>query len=291
MTNSIGITLVAAGLIGLGACGGGMSTTQGGGEPVPSLQDVSAEQWARLAQRRVFFGHQSVGGNIMAGVTEVLARNPQIRLNVVESRDLASASQPGLVHAPVGRNDYPLEKFDDFVAISSAGFGADGGVAMVKLCYTDVHKDTDARALFEDYQKRIAALKARNPSLTIVHFTMPLTGIENWKGRVRAALTGNATQRDRNFVRQQYNELVRQAYAGKEPLFDIARLESTLPDGMRVSFRSRGEDVPLLAPSYTDDGGHLNAEARRRVGEQFLIMLARLQPAPAAAPAATRSAS
>lgn len=248
---------------------------------MPALADVTEAQWSSLAQRQIFFGHQSVGGNIVDGITDVLKAHPTIRLNIVESRDLAATGKPAFHHALVGRNDYPIEKFDDFVSVASNGFGRDGGIAMVKLCYTDVHKDTDAQALFADYQKRVAALRAKNPSLTIVHFTMPLTGIENWKGRLMATLKGNVTQRERNVVRNRYNDLMRAAYEGKEPLFDLARMESTLPDGRRVFFQAGRESVPMIAPEYTDDGGHLNAGARRAVAEQLLIMLANLGPSSA----------
>ena len=271
-------SLAATALLALGACGGSMKSTDQAAAPLPTLNDVTDAQWAALAQRQIFFGHQSVGGNIMRGVAEVLAANPRIRLNVVESRALGDTAPPAFRHALVGRNDFPIEKFDDFATLASSGFGPDGGVAMLKLCYIDIHTHTDAEDLFAQYQRRVERLRAANPSLTIVHFTSPLTTIENWKGQLRARLTGNNTQRDRNVVRHRYNELMRRAYEGREPLFDIARLEARLPDGRSVFYRAGDQDVPLLAPQYTDDGGHLNAAARRMVAEQLLVMLARLDP-------------
>jgi hypothetical protein len=270
------VTMLA--VAGMSACGGGMTTSNEPSAPLPSLRDVSDAQWASLAKRQIFFGHQSVGGNIMAGVADLMAEHPQIKLNVVESRDLRGATTPGFRHALVGRNHFPLEKFDDFLNIASNGFSPAGGVAMVKLCFTDVDGNTDARGLFAEYQRRIADLRTRNPAVTVVHFTMPLTGIENWKGRVMGTLRGRATQRELNVIRQRYNDLVRQTYGGKEPLVDVARLESRLPDGRRQLFRSGDESVEMLVPQYTDDGSHLNAAARRIVAEQFLITLARLEP-------------
>lgn len=268
-------SLATAGLLALGACGGSMRTTEQSTARLASIDEITDAQWGALASRRIFFGHQSVGGNIMQGVTEVLAANPSIPLKVVESRDLSDSLMPAFHHALVGRNDFPLEKFADFVTVAN-GFGDDNGIAMLKLCYIDIHTHTNPQELFDSYRRSVDALKARNPSLTIVHFTAPLTSIENWKGRIRAALTRANTQRERNLVRHRYNELLRHAYEGKEPLFDIARLESTLPDGRGVYFLMGGQEVPLLAPQHTDDGGHLNANARRIVAEQLLIMLARL---------------
>jgi len=237
-----------------------------------TLADVSEAQWSALARRAVFFGHQSVGANIMAGVADILAQQPRLPLEVTESKQLVGSA--GFRHAAIGRNDHPLEKMDEFVALAD-GLGPDG-IALMKLCYVDAHTHTDPATLFAEYQRRVAELRTRNPGLTIVHVTMPLTGIENWKGRVRATLTGHAMQRDRNVVRHRYSELMRAAYAGREPLFDLARLESTLPNGERTAYRAGGDTVPLLAARYSDDGGHLNAESRRMVAERLLVLLARL---------------
>jgi hypothetical protein len=147
-----------------------------------------------------------------------------------------------------------------------------------------VGPDTDAGALFGEYRKRMAELRALHPGLTIVHFTMPLKEPENWKGYVRKKLRGEPLEVESNAVRNRYNALLRQAYEGTEPIFDVARLESTLPDGRRTFSRRGADTVYVLAPLHTDDGGHLNAAARRMVAEQLLILLARLEaPAPAAA--------
>ena len=242
--------------------------------PLPSLADVGPAEWAALAQRHIFFGHQSVGGNVMAGVAQLLGEHPGIRVDVIESREI-DPKRPAFYHALVGRNEHPIEKLDDFVALASAGFGSEGGFAMVKLCYVDAHRHTDPGALFGEYQRRIATLQARNPALRIVHVTMPLTIVENWKGRLMATVRGFVTQRERNIVRHRYNELLRAAYVGKEPVFDLARLETMRPDGTPASFGSDGRRIPMLATELTDDGGHLNAQARRLVAEQLLISLAR----------------
>jgi hypothetical protein len=269
------------GVAGLSACGGvehGPPTA----DPLPSVGDVSEAEWAALADRKVFFGHQSVGENIMAGIADVLASNPQIRLTVLETKDLDSARAPAFVHAPVGRNYFPFEKIDEFASLSGAGFGAEGGVAMVKLCFVDIESGIGADSLFAEYQRRMAGLRAEHPGLTIVHFTMPLTVIEGTKGYLIRKLRRQPTSREHNLVRNRYNDLLRAEYEGREPVFDIARLESTLPSGERVYFRDGADTVYVLAEQYTDDGAHLNAASRRMVAEQLLIMLARLpQPAPA----------
>ena len=62
--------------------------------------------------------------------------------------------------------------------------------------------------------------------------------------------------------RYELNRLIVQEYGGKEPLFDIALIESTLPNGRRTTFSKDGKDYYYLHDEYTDDGGHLNEQAR-----------------------------
>lgn len=240
-----------------------------------ALSDVPASAWSQLAARRIFFGHQSVGYNIMAGVDSVLSSHPEIALNVVESAPTASA---GFYHAKVGRNTAPQSKQDEFAGIVERTPWPDGGVAMVKLCYVDVHAGTDPKSLFAAYRQKMEDLSARRPQVTLVHFTLPLTAarrsFSHWKNR----LLGRATHEDVNAIRNRYNELLLEAYSNREPVFDLAQLESTRPDGSR-SFLERGsERVYTLTREYTDDGGHLNTAAQRFVAERFLVFLAGLAP-------------
>ena len=51
-----------------------------------NIKDVPAEKWKKLAKKKIYFGHQSVGFNIMDGVQDVLKENPQIELKIVETR-------------------------------------------------------------------------------------------------------------------------------------------------------------------------------------------------------------
>jgi hypothetical protein len=240
-----------------------------------TYSDVTATEWEALAARQVFFGHQSVGNNILDGVRDVLADHPEIRLDLIEARDLSEAGA-GIYHARVGRNQSPLEKIADFAQSLQGGSTPAGRVGFLKFCYVDVEPETDADALFRSYRDSMARLRAAHPELTIVHFTMPLTRSENWKGVIAGRLRGRVLERDRNVVRHRYNSLLREAYAGREPVFDIAHMESTRPDGSREYFVREGGPVPSLVPEYTYDGGHLNEVGRRRVAEHLLFFLAKL---------------
>jgi len=70
---------------------------------------------------------------------------------------------------------------------------------------------------------------------------------------------------------------MRQEYQENGNLFDIAEIESTLPDGSKVTYDYMGNTYYALAPQYTNDGGHLNEAGRRIVvAQQLLLFLARL---------------
>lgn len=236
---------------------------------MPEFSTVTAAQWEALARRRIYFGHQSVGRNIVAGIERVLADNPQLGLRIVEGVPVDTA--PGLYHQNVGRNEDIASKRRDFVAATDA---ASVDAAMLKFCYVDINGETDPDSLFADYRAWIAGVQAKHPDMRIVHATLPLTDLEGRREWLMGKLRRYATKRDLNYIRHRYNTLLRAEYAGKAAIFDIAALESTRDDGTRTTFRHRGEDVPFMNPALTDDGGHLNVAGQRKVAERFLALLA-----------------
>jgi hypothetical protein len=82
---------------------------------------------------------------------------------------------------------------------------------------------------------------------------------------------------DGNILRNEYNQKLRKEYNKSGALFDLAKVESTYPDGRRSTFEKNGKSYYCLVPDYTDDGGHLNEIGRKMVAEQFLILLAELK--------------
>ncbi len=245
-------------------------------DPV-SLDDISDAQWDALASRRIFFGHQSVGRDIVDGMRRVLDAHPFIALRIVTADHPSLVAGPAFIEARIGRNREPDSKTRAFEAALDAGFGAEpGAIALYKYCYVDVLADTDPDALFAAYARSIDDIRARHPTLTIVHVTMPLqTADDGIVERVKTA-AGTATQTRLNHARGRYNALLREHYAGRDPIFDLAAIESTRPDGSRAFTRYRGEAVHMLAPEYTYDGGHLNEAAQDYVAAALLAFLAQL---------------
>jgi hypothetical protein len=237
------------------------------------LNQVTPEQWKRLEASRIFFGHQSVGDNVIEGVQKLLAGSPGV-LRVVETADPGLMTEPGLYHARIGRNGAPSTKLEAFVSIVGEMRGA--GTAVLKYCYVDVTTETDAAALFGGYRAGVEALKASRPGITVLHVTLPLLADRGALQHAAAVVRGKPTYRQVNLIREQYNDMLRQTYGGREPIFDLAGLESTKPDGSRATVRYRGKAVPVLASEWTHDGGHLNEAGRLRMAGFFLATLASL---------------
>jgi len=241
-----------------------------------SLRDVDDASWQRLAARKIYFGHQSVGMDVINGIRDLEQQHPQVRLNIVRNSNPSTVAGPAFVESLIGKNGDPGSKTAAFRAVLDQGMGAQGGIAMYKYCFVDVSADTDVSKMFHEYKAAAAAVHAKYPGLTVVHITMPLTTVEGSVKALAKSALGKPTQRDLEVKRNQFNDLLRKEYGGKQPIFDLAAVESTRRDGSRVFFQHDGSTVYTLAPEFTNDGAHLNEIGRQAVAEQLLIALARL---------------
>ena len=243
-----------------------------------SIDEVPGEYWAKLAEKRIFFGHQSVGFNIIDGITDLATEHDYIKLNIVETRSPVESGRPILAHAQVGKNTDPVSKIEGFRNILDTGAGNKADIAFFKFCYVDLARDSDPREIFDRYSTAIEDLKGRYPGTKFLHVTAPLRSVPKGGGRnlkqSLRLLAGKPTVLDDNAVRERYNELLRNAYSNKEPIFDLAMVESINPNGLRCYAAGQAAKVPVMAPEYTDDGGHLNNQGRKRIAEQLLIVLA-----------------
>ena len=257
------------------ACDGGKMTQET--ITLPSIKDVPDSAWKRLSEKKIFFGHQSIGFNIMAGIEDVLKENTKLGLSIVETNNPADFTRPLFAHSRVGKNYEPLSKIRSFATFMDNGLGDKVDMAFFKFCNVDINRKTDAKGLFDEYAKTMAALKGKYPKTIFVHVTSPVrivqTGI---KVPLKKLLGKPIDGYEDNAKRGDYSELIRRAYAGKEPLFDLAMIESTMPDGTRATFTKDGKVCAYLVPEYTKDGGHLNEKGRKIVAEQLLIFLANL---------------
>ncbi len=252
--------------------------TEDCGRELVSVDSVPSSLWDVLGRKNVFFGHQSVGQNVVMGLSEILNENPEIKLNIVESTEFNGMESGNFFHGKIGHNTRPLSKIESFSEVMNANEGKTPNIALLKFCYVDLLSQSDPVELFEAYTTAIETLRQRMPEIVFIHVTIPIESLPRGAMNIIKGSVKNVLRRpgvdERNLVRHRYNEMLRSAYEGKEPIFDIARLESTNPQGCTV-FRAVGsEKVPFMDARFTADGGHLNKLARKRIAEQLLIVLA-----------------
>lgn len=242
-------------------------------EPPTPRADLQA-----LAGRAVLFGHQSVGQNLLDGLARLAAREG-VTLDVKDVTSAPPGAPVGISHAFVGRNRDPEAKLADFARRVDAVPVGTPVVALVKLCYVDVTADTDVAALFARYRATIDGLRQRHPGVVFVHVTVPLTTVEGGAKRWMKRLSGKPPYGlAENARREAYNDLLRGAYQGREPLLDLAAVESTRPDGSRETLEWKGRQVPALASAWAFDDGHLNEAGQDHAARALARVLAAARP-------------
>jgi hypothetical protein len=246
--------------------------------PAAPLAGIPDSALRSVAQKRIYFGHQSVGYNIAEGLEAIARERPALGLRIVESRSPDALRTAAFAHAANGRNHEPLTKIRDFAdTLGRDGLGAQADVAFFKFCYVDFQADTDVERVFAEYRETLARLRQAFPSVRFVHVTSPLTVVPSGpKVWLKGLLGKKPWGAEANVVRERFNALVRREYAGKEPLFDLAAVESTRPDGTVEAFRMDGRSHPSLVPAYASDGKHLNDAGARWAAAHLLATLARL---------------
>jgi len=236
--------------------------------------DLAAEL-QRLSRARIFFAHRSVGADLLDGIRALAADEGDTSVRVLETEDDLPEGVFG--HALLSDNGDPLGKLRRFERMLAAGVGPVADIVIFKFCYSDISSRTDVPWLFRTYDRMIRAQRDAYPGAKFVHVTTPLTvvpagaraAVSGLFGRVPEALADNAR-------REEFNGLMRRAYAGTEPLFDLAGAESIAPSGARELHDLHGRPIAALVPAYTSDGGHLNPFARTRIARELIALLASL---------------
>lgn len=233
--------------------------------PNTAVDDVSAEELEAVAGQRIFFGHMSVGFNILSGLEQLYEARGVASPNLVETElgfvpDVAAGGGV-FVHTRIGENRHPYRKLENFDAMLRDGLADRVDVALIKFCYIDMWWESDPQRLFDAYVETMDRLEADYPDVRFIHMTAPLTtGPYGIKDHIKL-LVG----RNDNAPRQRYNELIRARYGGDD-LFDIAEVESTTPGG---------ESKRELHGGYSNDGAHLNDTGAALVAAEFVRVLNR----------------
>lgn len=257
------------------SCGRGSMNESRKGESDLGASSVDSATFSRISSKLVFFAHHSVGDNILDGVSDLMVGLSYKPLQVIESTNV---EKNGVIyHSRVGKNGDPISKIEGFSTLVRNSVGNKADVAFFKFCYVDFSPETDAEAVFMKYRETIDSLQDSYPNTRFIHVTVPLTTQEYGLKTFLKGILGRINwEIESNLVRERFNRMIREEYAGQGLVFDLASVESTLPDGKRLQFQHNGEMYYALAPEYTIDGGHLNSLGRRRVATEFLRFLGSL---------------
>jgi hypothetical protein len=270
-----GFILFAISLTVMCSCDGSMMAEKGGA--IPSMGESSKADLQRISKKKIYFGHMSVGENILDGVRDIMREHPDIQLNIVETNSPSSFDQPIFAHSRIGNNGDPKSKIDAFVQYMDGGIGNSADIAFFKFCYIDILSATDADEVFNRYRTAIEILKRKYPKVTFVHVTAPLRVVQTgFLVPIKKIISRPLGGYEDNIKRKRFNDLLRQEYEGKDPIFDLARIESTYPDGRQSTFDNEEKSYEALVAVYTYDGGHLNEIGRKIVAGQLLSFLPNL---------------
>ena len=236
--------------------------------------DNAGDLIEQISDAKIYFGHQSVGRNILAGL-EAWQDATGTSLAIVESRDFSTVPESAFVHFAVGQNGDPSGKVDDFVSLMETVSVEEHPLAFFKFCYVDFNPETDVKGVYEYYKKNMLELKDRFPHIRFLASTVPYTGVQTGlKGRVKKILGRAPNGALENGKRKEFNDMILNDLASTFPVFDLAAAESTRPDGSIETFRYKGKEYPCLPSFYRSDMGHLNEEGARIVSFNLLAFLA-----------------
>jgi hypothetical protein len=236
--------------------------------------EITMDELARVSRTRVFFGHQSVGMDVMSGIPAVYAAHQAAPPSIEQGRRQRGADGGFVAHAFIGENEKPLLKIRDFGAQLGSGIAQQVDVAMMKFCYVDITINTDVGALFAAYHESIGALERDFPWVAFVHVTVPLMARQRPLSMMKSRLVNSSRYGPPdNAARERLNALIRREYAHGH-LFDLASAESTTPDGSRVVGTYQGQRYYRLYDGYARDPGHLNDEGARVAATAWLKTIA-----------------
>ena len=245
--------------------------------PFKTIENIPAEKWKLLETKKIYFGHQSVGKNIVDGIKIILTEKPVIDLNIFESDKRPIANNEGwFANSFIGENKDPYSKIKAFSSIVEGQFGNVADIVFFKFCYVDIMSESNIEAIFSKYKETMEELQRLYGATRFIHVTIPLRKVQDGpKAYIKQIIGRPIDEYAENIKRNEYNKFLRDCY--KTNLFDLARFESTKQDGTRQTFTLNDKSYYSMAPEYTSDKGHLNEIGRRYVAEQLLIYLATLE--------------
>ena len=119
----------------------------------------------KLATKKIFFAHMSVGYNILDGFKQIAEKYPELKLNIIETDNPDEMTAPGLYHFRLGHNADPLKKNESFSTLIEKIHSANLDMAFMKFCYVDFYAGKDTNSIFQSYTQTVENLQKKSPSV------------------------------------------------------------------------------------------------------------------------------
>ncbi len=239
-----------------------------------SADETIHRELLQIQNKKIFFGHQSVGTNIINSMKEIASDYRDVKINWATIDNKSPEAEYYFSDAFIGQNTQPDSKCDAFAEKIDKTFSGKIDIALMKFCYVDIDAGTNVDIVFKKYQTTIETLRNKFPQIMFIHTTVPLnakpTGIKQF---IKSLIGYSSNYELENIKRNIFNSLLIEHYK-TEPIFDLAGIESTYSDGTRETFSNNGKLYYSLISEYTDDGGHLNAKGGRIAAENLIHILA-----------------
>jgi hypothetical protein len=231
-------------------------------------------QLQQIQHKKIYFGHQSVGNNIINGLKDLAKSYPDVNINFISINTPTQLPPDYFADSYIGENTKPETKCTSFAKQIDGTFSGNLDIAFMKFCYVDIQAESDVESVFKTYQTTIESLKIHYPHVVFIHVTIPLVAKAGGLKQMIKSLLGRVSADDvENSKRNLFNSKLTEHYHA-EPIFDLASVESTYPDGQRESSSKGSQTVYSLIPEYTDDGGHLNKKGSQLVALKLLEIIA-----------------
>ena len=254
----------------LTSCGEDRNTKQ---KTFSSIKDVAISKWGQLSRKKIYFGHRSVGNNIIDGIKNLIGENPQIKLNITQPTDKIEKKNGFFMHSMIKQNASPKIIAIDYEQLQENLNGSSFDIVLIR--FTPFYDETEMDGIFADYKQALNQLKNKYPNTIFIHGTYPLTRSKTtWKTWIKKIIGKKEIwEYDQNIKVNEFNNSLRKEYLGKDPFFDLARFQSTYPDGRRSTFTKEGKTYFHMVPDFTYDNVHLNENARRMIAERLLLYM------------------
>jgi hypothetical protein len=235
----------------------------------------SIEENLKIIQKyKIYFGHRSVGTNILKGVEFINSKVENSKLRIINIEEAIQKSVSFFSHSMIGENGKPQSKCDEFSKIVNTKFTNGLDIAFFKFCFADFNENSNINQEFEYYKQTHNKLSTNHPELAIIHVTVPLkSGSKGIKKNIKRIFNMEDWSDAGNIKRNEFNKLLGSEY-DSDNIFDLAKKQSTYNDDSRESFKKNGQVYYSLINDYTTDGGHLNQKGGIFIANELILFLA-----------------